>query len=86
MENQVKYLSEYLLNNKEESLADISYTLQQKREHFSYRRFIVANNYDELQKQLQQDKAPKNQAKFANDKNKNSITCFYVSWCWRSIY
>ncbi|RXJ94834.1 hypothetical protein CRV00_05745 [Malaciobacter molluscorum] len=70
LENQVKYLSEYLLNNKEESLADISYTLQQKREHFSYRRFIVANNYAELQKQLQQDKAPKNQAKFANDKNK----------------
>lgn len=70
LESQIKQLSSYILDNKDLSLADISYTLQQRRQHFSYRRFIVAKDYKELQKQLQADRIPKNQTLVAGDNNK----------------
>jgi acyl transferase domain-containing protein/acyl carrier protein len=67
---QTQQLSQYLLANTQEALSDISYTLQQRRAHFSNRRFIVAKNHEELQAQLNAVKVPKGQTHTTTDKNK----------------
>ncbi|ADG93863.1 Beta-ketoacyl synthase [Arcobacter nitrofigilis DSM 7299] len=70
LQYQTKQLNEYILENRDLSLADISYTLQQRRQHFNHRRFIVAKNYEDLQNQLILEPIPKNQTLITNDKNK----------------
>ncbi|UZO79161.1 amino acid adenylation domain-containing protein [Aquimarina sp. ERC-38] len=45
---QLKNLEGFLANNKEESLADISFTLALKREHFSFKTAIYGRNKEEL--------------------------------------
>ncbi|MFY9074802.1 beta-ketoacyl synthase N-terminal-like domain-containing protein [Malaciobacter mytili] len=78
LHSQIKQLSNYLLNNKNQSLLDISYTLQQRRQHFSYRGFIVAKNYEDLQKKLQLERIHKNQILTASD-NKTPCIVFMFS-------
>ena len=51
-ENYAIKLSSFLQKNANINLADLAYTLQLKRTHFSVRNFIIAKNYDDLIHQL----------------------------------
>jgi amino acid adenylation domain-containing protein len=48
LNNYSKKLSDYLLQNKNINLADIAYTLQSTRQDFNIRKFIIAQDLDDL--------------------------------------
>ncbi len=74
--SQIQQFSNYILNNKNQSLLDISYTLQQRRQHFSHREFFVAKNYEDLQKQLQLERIYKKQMLTENNKSPSLVFMF----------
>jgi amino acid adenylation domain-containing protein len=55
--NYAKKLASFIENNKDVSIADIAYSLQSTREDFSFRKFIIAANRDDLLSKLKNESA-----------------------------
>lgn len=74
LENNIQNLKEYLLKNPDINFADVAYTLQIGRKHFSHRKMLVCNDIKEGIENI--DKKSKIKNKFTRNINKNVVFMF----------
>ncbi|MEO8151183.1 MAG: amino acid adenylation domain-containing protein [Bacteroidia bacterium] len=76
LENNANRLAEHLQNNKNENLANVAYTLQTGRKHFSYKKIVVAADVDEAIRLLQNPEPNKTATRITEKQSPDVVFMF----------